>query len=214
MAKQIKIGLAGNMITFPVSENTTIRDLVQMYSEETEISMETINTYELRYDGESVHDLDMIPEDGKLISFSKNLEGNNEQAETTEDPFGSSPTAAAPDTPAKKKDLFTKEFCENASLEVVQSELIKWALDQKIKNKYLQPLKKFLLGEIATFPIGDKSYELEVIQRGNKFAIVTKEGVDVFGGKKLDVVEGQEGESAEDLIREYNSRAFANMRNK
>ena len=104
---------------------------------------------------------------------------------------------------AKKADLFTKEFVENASKEILIKEaLTHWIDVVKAKNKYIQARRAELLGEPKQIEVAGKIYSTEVLRIDGVLAVVSTEGFPWGGRIEFKALEG---ETKEQLIDRFNA---------
>ncbi len=148
---QIKIGTpSGTFKSYDLLEDSTIQDLVTMYTDDTGV---TIDGMELRVDGDLITNRN-VPIYGTMVILSKQTKSSNDfDGELT------GTGTVVEEAPIKKKDLFTKEYCENTAPEDIAKALIDWAFEQKGKNKYLQAAKHVVLGNPAPITMGSVTYD-------------------------------------------------------
>jgi len=204
--KKIKIGFRPGIVkTMTVDDNITITEALDLFQVETEKSM-LIDGFEIRNDGQLTTDYNTAA--GDTIFAVKEIKGASEEMPD----LGTESREALENTntdseESKKADLFTKEFVENASLEVLSKEaLLHWIDVVKIRNKYIQARRAEMLGVPKRIEVMGKLYETEIIVTSDgRIRIQSVEEIPYIGYFKFD---GLQGESDVELIKRFNSTAI------
>ena len=183
----------GQPITYGVAEDTSLSTLVNMYKDDTGINIGI--GYDLFADGVKVVDPASV-----LVASSLTAAENKDNAS---DDMPDMDTGVLEEvvTPTKSKDMFTKEFVENCDAGMLKKYLLEWAIERKLKNKYIQERKAELLGQSKSIPVGSHEYKTECRMIDGLLAIRTLEttpaGDIVFAAIA--------GETEEMLINRFNA---------
>jgi len=203
--KNIKVGIAnGKFLNYQVEDSLTLNSLVDMYLEDTSASTEGM---ELRLDGTVIVDRSALVS-GSMLIFSQIVKSNNDT-----EPLPFNTTDAPLVTPVvevvveKKKDLFTKDYCENTPVDEVIDALLAWAIEQKDKNKYLQSIAPFILGGLAPIIVNGKAYRVEIAVVDGLPTVITTLKLPTFFNpiSFVSIV----GETEKEFIKRYNVAALA-----
>ena len=183
----------GQPITYGVAEDTSLSTLVNMYKDDTGINIGI--GYDLFADGVKVIDPASV-----LVASSLTAAENKDNAS---DDMPDMDTGVLEEvvTPTKSKDMFTKEFVENCDAGMLKKYLLEWAIEKKLKNKYIQERKAELLGQSKSIPVGSHEYKTECSMIDGLLAVRTLEttpaGDIVFAAIA--------GETEEMLINRFNT---------
>ena len=163
----------GQPITYSVAEDTALSTLVNMYKEDTGVNIGV--GYDLFADGIKVVDPASVMVAGSLTAAENKDNASDDMPDMDTDVVVDEVVVVEEVISTKAKDMFTKEFVENCDAGMLKKYLLEWAIERKLKNKYIQERKAELLGQSKSIPVGSHEYKTECRMIDGLLAIRTLE---------------------------------------